>query len=363
MFHLALSIAILIQLVILAGLGIVVYQVIELQGRLLLRLDDVDRRLERAGLAAATEALEPPSRLTVGAPIDDFRLPDVEGRLVSREDFRGERVLLVYWSPGCGFCELIAGDLARLQGDLGANRVRLVLASRDGADANRLLAAEYGLNCPILLMDADSPLVQGAFRHQGTPVAYLLDGDGRVERPLAVGGDAILAMARDASGERPKRKRLPGERPLSSSRLVRDGLKAGTPAPPFRLPNLQGETIALEDYRGRRVLLVFTDPHCGPCDELARHLARLQGQCQDDGLGLIMVARGDVEENRRKAEALGFEFPVVLQERWNLSKEYGIFAVPVAFLVDEEGVIAEGVARGVEEILAMVPIGQAAGKA
>ncbi len=249
-----------------------------------------------------------------------------------------------------------------LHGDLEASRIRLVLASREGADANRQLAAEYGLKCPILLMGADSPLVQGAFRNQGTPVAYLLDGDGRVIRPLAVGGDASLAMAREAMGERPKRRRLPGERPLSQSRLVRDGLKAGTPAPPFRLPDLQGETVALEDYRGRRLLLVFTDPHCGPCEELAPHLARLQGQWEEDGLGLILVARGDVDENRRKADAYGFEFPVVLQERWNLSKEYGIFAVPVAFLIDEEGVIAKGVARGVEEILALAPLGQAAGR-
>jgi hypothetical protein len=74
------------------------------------------------------------------------------------------------------------------------------------------------------------------------------------------------------------------------------------------------------------------------------------------------VGRGDVDENRRKADAFGFEFPVVLQERWNLSKQYGIFAVPVAFLINEEGVIEGGVARGVDEILAMSPLGQASGK-
>ena len=48
--------------------------------------------------------------------------------------------------------------------------------------------------------------------------------------------------------------------------------------------------------------------------------------------------------------------------RWKLSKEYGIFAVPVAFLIDEKGVIARKVAQGVDEILALVPQGLAAGK-
>jgi peroxiredoxin len=249
-----------------------------------------------------------------------------------------------------------------MQGDLRANDVRLVLASRSGAGANRELAEEHGLKCTILLMEDDSPLVRGAFQNQGTPVAYLLDEQGRVARPLAVGGDAIVALAREAIGDRPgARRRLPGERPLSESRIERNGLKAGTRAPTFRLPDLRGGTVALEDYRGRRVLLVFTDPDCGPCEELAPHLARLHRQHRDDP-ALLVVARGDVEENRRKADAHGFDFPVALQERWKLSKEYGIFAVPVAFLIDEEGVILRGVARGVREILDLFPSGATAGR-
>ena len=66
-----------------------------------------------------------------------------------------------------------------------------------------------------------------------------------------------------------------------------------------------------------------------------------------------MVSRGGLEENRRKAEAFGIEFPVVLQSGWKLSKKYGIFATPVAFLIDEEGVIERDVARGPSEILSL----------
>jgi hypothetical protein len=43
----------------------------------------------------------------------------------------------------------------------------------------------------------------------------------------------------------------------------------------------------------------------------------------------------------------------MLQERWKLSKEYGIFATPVAFLIDENGVIARNVSQGTDEILAL----------
>jgi peroxiredoxin len=68
-----------------------------------------------------------------------------------------------------------------------------------------------------------------------------------------------------------------------------------------------------------------------------------------------MVTRGDLEENRSKADRHGFRFPVAVQDRWNLSKEYGIFAMPVAFLIDEEGMIVRDVALGVAEIRSLVP--------
>src|SRR6266516_1302283 len=50
-----------------------------------------------------------------------------------------------------------------------------------------------------------------------------------------------------------------GNRSLARSKIKRDGLKAGTPAPDFRLPRLDGGELSLAALRGRRVLLVFSD--------------------------------------------------------------------------------------------------------
>jgi peroxiredoxin len=152
---------------------------------------------------------------------------------------------------------------------------------------------------------------------------------------------------------KPKRLQLPHERPLSDSRIERDGLRAGTSAPTFRLPDVYDRTVALEDYRGQHVLLVFSDPRCQPCDELAPRLARLHTEHGDSSLALILIGRGDAEENRRKVEQFGIKFPVVVQEKWRLSKKYGIFMTPVAFLVGEDGVIARDVVIGPDAILAL----------
>jgi peroxiredoxin len=348
-------ILIVLQGLILISLWTLLYQAIKQQGRLLLRLDDLDRRVSDLVVGAGQETPAGQGGLDVGTPVSSPRLLDLEGQVVSLDDHRGKRVLLVHWNPECVYCELLAPDLARLQADLRTSDVQLVLASQQDAESNRKVADEHGLTCPIVLMPGDSPLVRETFKDMGTPVAYLLDEQGKVAQPVAVGGDAILTLGRGIAGNRARRIRLPGERDLSQSRIERNGLKAGTTAPVFRLPDVRGGTVALEDYRGRRVLLVFSDPHCGPCEELAPHLVRIHRQYRDEGLVVLMVSRGDVEENRRKADRYGFKFPVALQERWKLSKEYGIFAMPVAFLIDEEGVIMRNAAQGVVEIVALVP--------
>src|ERR1051326_3819940 len=66
----------------------------------------------------------------------------------------------------------------------------------------------------------------------------------------------------------------PGARALERSRINRNGLAPGTPAPAFRLPRVDGGELSLDDYHGRAVLLVFSDPECGPCDTIAPKLGR-----------------------------------------------------------------------------------------
>lgn len=365
-------------------------------------------------VSAAPNAASPSEELRspLGTEFPAFRYADLDGGIVALEDFRGKRVLLVQWSFESDFCTAIAPELASLAARLQERNVRLVLLSKSDEKLNRERAAAHGLKCPILLMgDRAKPR---PFEHRGTPVAYLLDEAGRVASPFASGHDQVLSLAREAAGEEsgspqtnelefreaggpsqpqtPARKahhiKLPGflvrgeiglgdvikritsafgikpcvgcerraallNRWMSFSGQTGKGLRAGERAPLFQLADLQGRMIALEEYSGRRVLLVFTDPQCGPCDELAPHLVRLHREHEKNGLAVVVVGRGDGEENRRKAEQHGFKFPLVIQSKWNLSKEYGILATPVAFLIGEDGVIAREVAVGRDPILAL----------
>ena len=138
-------------------------------------------------------------------------------------------------------------------------------------------------------------------------------------------------------------------RSLARSKIKRDGLKAGTSAPSFRLPRLDGGELSLEELRGRRVLLVFSDPQCGPCNALAPELEKFHREHAD--ISVVMISRGEPKENRVKVKEHELTFPVLLQQRWEISRRYAIFATPVAYLIDETGIITQDVAVGVDAIL------------
>ena len=354
----------LILLLVLISIWVGFYQLVKQQGRILLRLDALERGAKTADHdSAALSERDDFEGLPSGTVFPRFELPDLSGKTRALEDFRGKRLLLIHWSFDCGFCEAIAGDLADLEAALEKQNVQIVLLASGDESSNREHAARHGLRALILLLKDQQ--VPKPFEQQGTPVAYCLDEQARVAAPFASGADQVLALARriarSGAGSiehKHERSRLKSERPLTESHIERNGLKAGTPAPDFRLPDLQGCTVSLGDYRGRRVLLVFSDPQCGPCDELAPHLARLHQKHRSNGLSVLLVGRGSIEENRKKAEQFGFQFPVVLQDKWKLSKEYGIFATPVAFLIRENGVIAKDVAVGTNAILALAGDGE-----
>lgn len=141
---------------------------------------------------------------------------------------------------------------------------------------------------------------------------------------------------------------------VPGSRLNREGLPVGSQAPSFVLPDLAGTRRALAEFRGKRVLLVFSDPECGPCQALTPGLVELYRRHRNDNLEVVMISRGEVEANRAKAEAYGITFPVVLQRRWEISREYAMFATPAGYLLDERGTITKQVAVGPEEILGLV---------
>jgi len=121
------------------------------------------------------------------------------------------------------------------------------------------------------------------------------------------------------------------------SRVGRSGLAPGRKAPEFTLPDLNGVEGSLREYSGRPLLLVFVQTGCGPCLAIVPELNRLQHA----GItNVLAINNAEPAEARRWAQHARPAFTVLVQERWEVSKKYEVFATPFAFLIDEHGYIA-----------------------
>jgi peroxiredoxin len=147
-----------------------------------------------------------------------------------------------------------------------------------------------------------------------------------------------------------------GNRPLSESRINRSGLSQGTTAPAFRLPSIDGGEISLDTYRGRRLLLVFSDPNCGPCRALMPELDSLHKRTPD--IEILVISRGSIAAVKAELTERAAAFSVAVQKRWEISRRYAMFATPIAYLIDESGVIASAAAIGPEPILILLASAQ-----
>jgi peroxiredoxin len=134
----------------------------------------------------------------VGEPIPAFRLPDADGTEVALDDLAHTKVLLVNWSPRCGFCTRIAPELAELQPDLRSNGVDLVFLTLGTPEENAPLLQEHGLEPRVLFGDGQDVEV---FAGVGTPSAYLVDPEGKASSALTVGADQVPVLARKAAGK------------------------------------------------------------------------------------------------------------------------------------------------------------------
>jgi peroxiredoxin/uncharacterized membrane protein YphA (DoxX/SURF4 family) len=129
----------------------------------------------------------PASRVGSAAP--EVSLPDLDGKDFSLEQFRGKDTLLLFWNPGCGFCQRMLNDLKEWESNPTNGSPKLLIVSTGTPEANKAL----GLSSTIVL---DQGFVTGrAFGASGTPSAVLVDARGKIASEVGVGAPAVLALA------------------------------------------------------------------------------------------------------------------------------------------------------------------------
>src|SRR5262249_38542868 len=119
-------------------------------------------------------------------------------------------------------------------------------------------------------------------------------------------------------------------------------VKNPDPAPRFRVTDLEGKPISLDEAKGKIVLLNFWATWCGPCRAEIPDLVELQKKYKDQ-LQIIALATDEDEpsEVKRFAEKAGINYRIGMASD-SLRVDYGgIPALPTAFLIDREGRVVQ----------------------
>ncbi|MGH9179077.1 MAG: PqqD family peptide modification chaperone [Acidimicrobiales bacterium] len=153
--------------------------------------------LEGVAMARPQFAAPPrPASVPEGTPVPAFDCAGAGDR-VRLSDHRGKEVLLVHWSPTCGFCDRIVPDLVEAEPLLAERAVAVVLTSIGTPEAHDKYR-EQGLGVPIALPSDDDAF--DLFAGVGTPAAYLLDEHGAVASALSIGAIEVADLVRRLAG-------------------------------------------------------------------------------------------------------------------------------------------------------------------
>jgi peroxiredoxin len=114
----------------------------------------------------------------------------------------------------------------------------------------------------------------------------------------------------------------------------------------FTLPTLGGQEIALGQYKGKNIFLLFWTQGCVFCQTRGIIMVNdIYSKGQQSGLVVLSVniaeSKGEVAEFVRQK---GLIYPVLMDRDASVSrKKFGVYVVPTLFIVGKDGLIKEKV--------------------
>src|SRR5438105_4475489 len=114
------------------------------------------------------------------------------------------------------------------------------------------------------------------------------------------------------------------------------------PAPNVTLPALDGGSGDLGQERGKVVLLNFWATWCIPCRTEMPELQSLADDLHGESFTLLTI---DLQEEAATItlfrRELGLRLPVLLDQDGEVTRSYGVRALPATFLIDRNGMLRQ----------------------
>jgi peroxiredoxin len=116
----------------------------------------------------------------------------------------------------------------------------------------------------------------------------------------------------------------------------------GQPAPDFALRSMQGDNLRLSEHLGEVVVINFWATWCGPCRQEMPLLDDLYGKYRLAGMTLLSVnIDEDSERAAQMAHTLKVSYPVLFDDRQDVSRAYEVNSMPLTVMIDREGVVRQ----------------------
>jgi len=120
----------------------------------------------------------------------------------------------------------------------------------------------------------------------------------------------------------------------------------GREAPDFTLEDLDGNSVRLNDLRGKVVFLNFWATWCPPCRAEMPDIETVYQEYKDQDIVFLGI---DIQQEpgivRDFIELGGYNWQMLLDKTGKVATSYNVRAIPTSYFVDKEGIIS-GVAVG-----------------
>jgi peroxiredoxin len=133
----------------------------------------------------------------------------------------------------------------------------------------------------------------------------------------------------------------------------------GQPAPAFKVITMSGQAVSLDNYRGYVLVLDVFATWCEPCRRSIPHLINMNRKFGKQGLQILGLSADEEGERviKKFVDERHINYPVALAGESAIA-DFGIRSVPVMFIIDKKGKVAEvyrgfsdEIGRSMEELI------------
>lgn len=120
------------------------------------------------------------------------------------------------------------------------------------------------------------------------------------------------------------------------------GIKEGELAPNFKLKTLEGDSVQLSDYHGKKILLNFWATWCGPCRE---EMPAMQEFYEEFGEDIEVLAvnvtssEKTVDDVQDFINDFDFTYQILLDSDMSVSNQYKAVGLPTTYFIGTDGII------------------------